>query len=84
VVRRHELARFAALRASFEDEPVRIIWDRRRTDRRRPAATGGPDAAPDRRRADRRRPPPDTWRYLDFILSPDPPDDDPPGVVPRP
>ena len=68
VVRRHELARYAALRSSFSDEPVQIIWDRRRTDRR--GATP-PSANPqDRRQGDRRGPPPDTWRYLDFVMSP--------------
>jgi hypothetical protein len=70
VVRRHELARYAALRSSFADEPVQVIWDRRRTDRR--GDTPVAKASQDRRQGDRRGPPPETWRYLDFVMSPRP------------
>jgi hypothetical protein len=69
VVRRDQPVRFATLREAFAEEPVEVIWDRRRGDRRRAARAVGLE----RRRGDRRRRPPATWRDLDFLLTPRPP-----------
>jgi predicted small metal-binding protein len=63
IVRRGQEARFRILQAAFWGERVRIVWDRRRADRRRKTQSGGPE----RRQHDRRRAPPVSWEAWDFV-----------------
>jgi transcriptional regulator of acetoin/glycerol metabolism len=66
VVRRDKFATFGLLAQTFANEPnVRLMWDRRVRERRRPTASNGPD---DRRRRDRRRTPSTKWTCGDYLL----------------
>ena len=66
IVRRGSNERFQALQETFGDPPVsaKIIWDRRRGNRRQRAQV----AASERRRAERRGQEPSSWSALDFLV----------------
>jgi transcriptional regulator of acetoin/glycerol metabolism len=66
IVRRNQFATFAMLAQAFADEPnVRLVWDRRTSDRRR---TGAAPAGTDRRGNDRRGDPALTWGANEYLL----------------
>jgi hypothetical protein len=66
IVRRGHFATFELLARTFADDPtVRVIWDRRMSDRRR----SNDQPAADRRSRDRRRTPPPQWRTLNYMIA---------------
>jgi len=64
VVRRGALRRFEQLKQKTEALPVKVMWDRRQSDRR--VASGTPNA--DQRKGERRQLPPYTWDVADFVV----------------
>jgi len=67
IVRRGQFATFELLTRTFTDDPtVRIIWDRRMSERRQAARNPGDG---ERRRSDRRRVPPSQWGQLNYIAA---------------
>jgi len=66
IIRRNQFATFALLAQAFADEPnVRLVWDRRTRERRKPPATPEGD---ERRSGDRRRDPWLSWGTNDYLL----------------
>lgn len=63
-VRIGALRRFDALKTKTADLPVKVEWDRRRTERRQ--APKAVDA--NQRAADRRQQLPFTWEVADFVV----------------
>jgi hypothetical protein len=66
IVRRGARSRFKALKHKAESLPVKVVWDRRKHERR--AAGGRPGALDDRRSTDRRQHPPYSWQVADFVV----------------
>lgn len=66
---------FSALRTVFgsEAEEVRLLWDRRGTDRRHAPRA----AVPERRARDRRGPLPESWHDMHCVVVTDPTPEDP-------
>jgi hypothetical protein len=64
VVRRGALRRFEQLKQKTEALPVKVLWDRRQSDRR--VASSTPNA--DQRKGERRQAPPYTWDVADFVV----------------
>jgi len=64
VVRRGALRRFELLKQKTKALPVKVLWDRRQSDRR--VASSTPNA--DQRKGDRRQAPPYTWDIADFVV----------------
>jgi hypothetical protein len=67
-VRIGALRRFHALTQKTTDLPVEVTWDRRRSDRRDPAAS----SEGERRQPERRQKPPFTWDAADFVVVEEP------------
>lgn len=65
VVRRGDFDRYEVLYKAFGDR-VAVIWDRRRSERRRQHDARG---ASERRKAERRTPPGPSWRLLGFVVA---------------
>jgi hypothetical protein len=72
IVRRGQFATFELLTRAFSDDPdVRIVWDRRKEERRRvPYQPGGSER---RGHRDRRRVPPVQWGQLNYMIASDEP-----------
>jgi hypothetical protein len=69
IVRRGHFATFELLSRTFADDAsVRIIWDRRIGERRRPVVSDA-TAEGQRRLADRRRRPPTQWAQLNYMIA---------------
>jgi len=70
IVRQGETRTFRALQQEFREElqAVRVIWDRRRGERRRTPGAGPPPI--ERRRGDRRQHAPREWDTMGFIVVP--------------
>jgi hypothetical protein len=64
VVRRGALWRFNTLKKKTADLPVKVMWDRRQTDRR----AASENIKGERRASDRRQKPPFTWEVADFVV----------------
>jgi hypothetical protein len=64
VVRRGALRRFEQLKQKTEALPVKVLWDRRQSDRR----VGSSAPNPDQRKSERRQAPPYTWDIADFVV----------------
>jgi hypothetical protein len=64
VVRRGALRRFQKLKEKTAALPVKVLWDRRKGERR--SAASQSDAG--RRKTDRRQKPPFTWELSDFVV----------------
>jgi hypothetical protein len=64
VVRRGARGRYQKLKDQTAALPVKVSWDRRKTERRSTAV----DAGTDRRKSDRRQAPPYTWDVSDFVV----------------
>jgi Cu/Ag efflux protein CusF len=65
VVEREEIETYRLLKERLGPARVRIIWDRRRADRR----TGSAFSSLERRRRERRRTPPVTWAALRYLVA---------------
>jgi hypothetical protein len=64
VVKRGAIWRFNTLKRKTAELPVKVVWDRRQTDRR----AASPEVEGERRGADRRQKPPFTWDVADFVV----------------
>jgi len=64
IVRRGALQRFDKLKKKTAALPVKLLWDRRQSDRR----TASDEADSERRKIDRRKKPPFTWDLSDFVV----------------
>lgn len=80
VVRRGKPAMFVALDTCLADGGLRVVWDRRLTERRRRADA----VACDRRSRERRGPPPSSWGWPGLVIVDALADGAPPGPAPRP
>jgi hypothetical protein len=74
IVRRGHFATFELLTRTFIDDPsVRIVWDRRVSERRdaseKPADAASESAEQERRQTDRRRQPPTEWGQLNYMIA---------------
>jgi len=68
VVRRGARSRFLKLKQKTKHLPIKLLWDRRRGERRtRPTDVSG--AKSDRRKTDRRKKAPFTWDLADFVVA---------------
>jgi Cu/Ag efflux protein CusF len=65
VVERGATETYGLLKERLGSTRARVIWDRRRADRRTRAAL----TSPDRRRRERRRSPPVTWEALGYLVA---------------
>jgi len=65
IVRRGARTRFQTLKHKAASLPVKVIWDRRKTERR--TGSGQPDDD-DRRKSERRQRPPFSWQVADFVV----------------
>jgi len=64
IVRRGALRRYHKLKEQTTELPVKIAWDRRKSERR--ASSDRPES--ERRTSDRRQKPPFTWDLSDFVV----------------
>jgi hypothetical protein len=65
IVRRGARTRFKALKHKAASLPVKVVWDRRKTERRTGSGQPGDD---DRRKSERRQRPPFSWQVADFVV----------------